>query len=72
MGRPLRLEFPGALDHVTSRGHGRAESSLDDRDSQACLDILVEGCWRMHWVCSARCVMTHHYHRVVETPESTL
>jgi putative transposase len=68
MARPLRIEFPGALYHVTSRGNGRADIYLDHSDRQTFLEVLEEVCSRMQWVCYAYCLMTNHYHLVVETP----
>jgi REP element-mobilizing transposase RayT len=72
MARPLRIEFPGALYHVTSRGNGRADISLDDGDRQVFLDVLEAVCQRMNWLCYAYCLMTNHYHLVIETPEGNL
>jgi len=67
MARPLRRAFPGALYHLTSRGHDRADISLGDADRQAFLDVLGEVCRRMQWVCYAYCLIPNHYHLVVET-----
>jgi hypothetical protein len=53
MARPLRIEFPGALSHVTSRGNGRADIFLDDSDRQGCLAALRTVCHRLHWLCYA-------------------
>ena len=72
MARPLRIEFPGALYHVTSRGNDRADIYLGDEDRQAFLDVLGEVCQRMQWVCYACCLMTNHYHLVVETQAGNL
>ena len=72
MARPLRIEFPGALYHVTSRGNGRAAIYLDNRDREAFLDVLGVVCERMQWICYAYCLMTNHYHLVVETQEGHL
>lgn len=41
MSRPLRVEFPGALYHVTSRGDRREAIYLDDADRQQWLTLLV-------------------------------
>jgi REP element-mobilizing transposase RayT len=72
MARPLRLEFPGALYHVTSRGDGREDIYLDDSDRTLFLDILA-GVWtRFNWVVHAYCLMGNHYHLLVETPEANL
>ena len=68
MARPLRIEFPGALYHVTSRGNGRADIFLDDADRHAFLAVLDAACQRMHWLCYAYCLMSNHYHLVIETP----
>jgi len=72
MARPLRLEFPGAVYHITSRGNGRAAIYLDDEDREAFLKVLGEVCRRMHWVCYAYCLMTNHYHLVIETLDPNL
>jgi len=67
MARSLRIEFPGALYHVTSRGNDRVDIYLDNSDRQTFLDVLEDVCSRMQWVCYAYCLMTNHYHLVVET-----
>jgi REP element-mobilizing transposase RayT len=72
MARPLRIEFPGALYHVTSRGNGRADIFLDDGDRQAFLDVLAMVCQRLRWLCYAYGLMTNHYHVVIETAEGNL
>jgi putative transposase len=72
MARPLRIEFPGALYHVTSRGNDRADIYLGDEDRQAFLDVLGEVCQRRQWVCYAYCLMTNHYRLVVETQVGNL
>lgn len=72
MARPLRLEFPGAVYHVTSRGNGRAAIYLDDGDREVFLNVLGEVCRRMHWLCYVYCLMTNHYHLVIETLDPNL
>ncbi len=72
MARPLRIEFPGALYHVTARGNARQDIFLDARDSQRFLDLLDEVATRCRWRCYAYCLMTNHYHLVVETPAPNL
>jgi putative transposase len=46
MARPLRIEFPGALYHETSRGDGREDIYLEEGDRQAWLGILGAVCER--------------------------
>jgi len=72
MARPLRLEFAGALYHVTSRGDRQEKIYLGDDDREAYLDILEKVCERYNWVVHAYCLMDNHYHILVETPDSNL
>jgi REP element-mobilizing transposase RayT len=72
MSRPLRIQFPGALYHVTSRGDGREAIYRDDRDRIAFLAVLAHTCERFNWVCHGYCLMTNHYHLLVETPDANL
>lgn len=72
MTRPLRLEFPGALYHVTARGDRRGTIFADERDREAWLEVLRVVCARYHFVVHAYCQMTNHYHVMVETVEGNL
>ena len=72
MSRPLRIEFAGALYHVTSRGDRREDIYLDDADRERFLEVLAEVCDRHQWSCHAYCLMSNHYHLLVETREATL
>ncbi|MEJ7807666.1 MAG: transposase [Telluria sp.] len=72
MTRPLRLEFPGALYHVTSRGNRQGAIFLNDNDRFAWLDVLGNVCARCHLVVHAYCQMGNHYHLLVETIEGNL
>ncbi len=72
MARPLRIEFPGALYHVTSRGNARAKVFTDESDHRMFLDILGFVVKRFNWICHAYCLMGNHYHLLVETPDANL
>ncbi|HEX9185872.1 MAG TPA: transposase [Vicinamibacteria bacterium] len=72
MARPLRIEFPGALYHVTSRGNARESIFLDDGDRQAFLGRLGEVAGSHRWRCFSYCLMTNHFHLLLETPEPNL
>ena len=72
MARPLRLEFPGAIYHVTSRGNAAQAIVLDDADRAAFLSILAEVVDRFGWRCHAYCLMDNHYHLMIETPLGNL
>ncbi len=72
MARPLRLEFAGALYHLTARGNARADIFADDEDRQLFLDLLGKEIRQQGWRCYAYCLMDNHYHLLVETPEPNL
>ncbi|HNQ79234.1 MAG TPA: transposase [Acidobacteriota bacterium] len=72
MARPLRIEFPGAIYHITSRGNERRDIFLDDSDRALFLKILGETVERWGWLCHAYCLMSNHYHILVETLEPNL
>ena len=57
MARPLRLEFPGALFHVISRGNAKQEIFADDRDSVRFLELLGESVERFDWILLAYALM---------------
>lgn len=72
MARPLRLEYEGAVYHVTSRGNGRADIYFNDEDRQAFLEVLEDVVKRFNWICHAYCLMSNHYHLLIETPDANL
>ena len=72
MSRPLRLEFHGALYHLTARGDGRDEIFLDDADRVAFLEVFAQGIEQFNWTVHAYCLMDNHYHLLVETPDGNL
>ncbi|MDP2185605.1 MAG: transposase [Xanthomonadales bacterium] len=72
MARPIRIEFCGALYHVTSRGDRREAIYEDDADRSRFLEILAQVVADASWVCHAYCLMGNHYHLVIETPDKNL
>lgn len=72
MARPLRIEFAGALYHVTSRGDGQEDIYLDDIDREIYLAVLSDVQSRFNWTIHAYCLMDNHYHLLIETPDSNL
>lgn len=72
MARPLRIEFSGALYHITARGEGREAIYFYPIDLDKFLEIFGLVCKRYHWRCHAYCLMTNHYHLIIETIEPTL
>lgn len=72
MGRPLRLEVPGATYHVASRGSCRQTIFYDDTDRSEFLWRLDRVQRRHNWICLAYCLMTNHFHLVVKIPDGGL
>ncbi len=72
MARPLRIEYDGAVYHVTSRGNEKKTIYQDDTDRRMFLDILHKANKRYNWLCHAYCLMTNHYHLLIETPDGNL
>ncbi len=72
MARPLRIEFAGALYHVTARGNARQDIFLNDIDRRDFLELLHRACDRYQWLCHAFCLMSNHYHALIETRAATL
>ncbi|MAT92070.1 MAG: addiction module toxin RelE [Halioglobus sp.] len=72
MSRPLRIEFPGAFYHVTSRGNARQTVFREQRDYRKFLGLFGDCCARYQWLCHAYCLMGNHYHLLIETGEPTL
>jgi len=72
MARQLRLEYAGALYHVTARGKAQQNIYLDEQDRRRFLDLLGCEVSQQQWRCYAYCLMNNHYHLLLETPEENL
>lgn len=72
MARPLRIEYEGAVYHVTSRGNAKKRIFRDDEDRRAFLKILGSVVNRFNWLCHAYNLMDNHYHLLIETPDGNL
>ena len=72
MSRPIRIEFPDALYHVTARGDRREDIFEDDQDRQAFLLTLEQIVAQFNWLCYAWCLMDNHYHLLIQTPDGNL
>ncbi len=60
-GRQLRIDFPGAIHHITSRGNERRIIYRDDRDRRHFLEILEEVVTVRRWILHAWVLMSNHY-----------
>ena len=72
MGRPLRIEFPGAVYHVTSRGNRQEPIFRDAADRRRLLDIVDQAMERLDAEMLAFCLMGNHYHFVLRTRQPNL
>lgn len=72
MSRPIRIEFPDALYHVTARGDRREDIFEDDADRQMFLSTLEQVITQFNWLCYAWCLMDNHYHLMIQTPDGNL
>jgi len=72
MARKLRIEYPGAIYHVMNRGDHQEPIFADDADRETFLRTLAEACRKTAWQVHAWCLMSNHFHLVVETPQPNL
>lgn len=72
MARKLRIEYPGAVYHVMSRGDHQDLIFTDDHDRKTFLNTLTEACEKTGWIVHAYVLMGNHYHLLLETPEANL
>ncbi|MGO9203086.1 MAG: transposase, partial [Limisphaerales bacterium] len=72
MARKLRIQYPGAIYHVMNRGDRQEPVSGDDRDRRRFLETLTEACQKTGWQAHAFCLMSNHFHLVVQPPQPNL
>ncbi len=72
VARKLRLQYPGAIYHVMNRGDRREPIFRDDKDRDIFLQTAGEACAKTDWEVHAWCLMSNHFHLVVETPKPNL
>jgi putative transposase len=68
----LRIQYPRAIYHVMNRGDHREPIFLDDSDRQLFLRTLEEACEKTAWQIHSFCLMSNHFHLVMETPNANL
>jgi REP element-mobilizing transposase RayT len=72
MARPLRIEYPGAFYHIINRGNAGEAIYADDSDRRKFLEYLERVVERFTISIHAYCLMTTHYHLIVETPNANI
>lgn len=72
MARQLRIEFPGALYHVLSRGNNHQNIFHSDKDHRLFLSLLAEITDRYNIEIYAYVLMSNHYHLLIKTMDANL
>jgi len=72
MARSLRIQYPGAVYHITSQGNAGEKVFRRTDDREAFLQVLQRVIERQGWICHTYCLMDYHYHIIVETPQPNL
>ena len=72
MTRPLRVEIPDAWYHIMNRGRRGEAVFIDKEDYQAFIQVLIESTDMWNLRVSAYCLMSNHYHLLVQTPAANI
>ncbi len=72
MARPLRIEYPGAFYHVMHRGNDGTEIFKSSKDREKFLEYVGKAAERYSIKIHSYCLMTNHYHLLIETPHPNL
>lgn len=72
MARPLRIQYPSAVYHVTCRGNERREIFRDDKDRKTFLEILSQSIEIYNIRLYSYILMSNHFHLLIETPLGNL
>ena len=68
MSRLLRIEYPGAWNHVMNRGRRADDVSTVKKDYQCFVDLLQETSEMWGIRIAAHCLMPNHYHLLIQAP----
>jgi REP element-mobilizing transposase RayT len=72
MARQLRIQYPGAVYHITCRGNARQDIYKDNKDRKAFLEILTESQKIYSIIIYSYVLMSNHYHLLIETPKGNI
>ena len=72
MSRQIRIQFPGALFHITSRGNEQRDVFLHDDDRRLFLSLLGDAVEKFKWIVTAYALMTNHFHILLELTVGSL
>ena len=69
MARKPRIQYPGAIYHILSRGNYRKDLFTVARTGERFEKAIYEACERCAWKLHAYVIMSNHYHLALETPK---
>ena len=72
MSRPLRIEYPGAWYHVMNRGRRGERIFRSPKDYEVFIGLLQEAVELWDVRISAYCLMSNHYHLLIQTPQGNI
>lgn len=72
MPRQARIDFPGALHHVTGRAIEKKSIFLQEQDKRAFVDRLQSLIEKCSMQCYAWAIMDNHFHLLLNTGQTTL
>lgn len=72
MARPLRVEYQGAFYHVMNRGNAGENIFISERDKEKFCEYLGKSVERFSIIIHTYCLMSNHYHLLIETPQPNL
>ncbi len=72
MARPLRIEYPDVWYHVMNRGRRGEDIFSDKQDYETFIALLRESVEMFDLCISGYCLMSNHYHLLVQTPAGNL
>lgn len=67
-----RRDLPPGVVHVASHALGDGKLFLDDSDRTSFLELLGSIVYRFRWICTAYCLMSNHYHLILDTDAESL
>ena len=72
MARPLRIQYPGAMYHIISRGNGRMTIFHNEKDRMKFVYFMDRVVHKYNWIIHTYCLMGNHYHILLETPDANM
>ena len=72
MPRPLRVQYPGAIYHVLSRGVEKNNIFYDRQDYEIFIYGLEKFCAKFSTLIHSYCLMHNHFHLLLETKNANL